>query len=511
VVSFIARRVAIGLIVLLGATFIVFMMVAVAVDPLAELKASSAPNKEFLIERAIANLDLDTPPVARYFKWLGHLAAYAWGEGTFGVSIINNQPVATQLAVAVPTTVKLVFGSVIIAILLGVSVGITTALKQYSAFDYLTTFFTFLFYSLPAFWVAVLLKEFGAIRFNDFLADPTIPPWAIAATAAGAGVFAAMIAAGRPKTRLAVGAAAAGAVGAVMAYVAATDFLSKPGLGIVGVTLTGAGAALAVTAVSTGLGHRRALGASLTTVAVGAALYYPLQYAFAAANWLVILGLWVSSAAIGAAVGWAWGGVDKRVSARTAALSAIVMSVFVFADRLMKAWPSYVESPRVGGRPIGTLGAVTPELGGSFWFSTTDVLTHLILPTTALVLITFASYTRYTRSSMLEVMSADYIRTARAKGLNERTVVVRHAFRNALIPLATVIPIDIALVFGGAIITERIFSWRGMGTMFIEALRHGDIYGVMGYFVITAALAIAANIVADLVYAGLDPRIRVST
>jgi peptide/nickel transport system permease protein len=105
-------------------------------------------------------------------------------------------------------------------------------------------------------------------------------------------------------------------------------------------------------------------------------------------------------------------------------------------------------------------------------------------------------------------MNADYIRTARAKGLSERTVVVRHAFRNALIPLATIVPIDVALVFGGAIITERIFSWRGMGTMFIEALGHGDIYGVMGYFVVTAVLAIAANIVADLIYAGLDPRIR---
>jgi peptide/nickel transport system permease protein len=126
------------------------------------------------------------------------------------------------------------------------------------------------------------------------------------------------------------------------------------------------------------------------------------------------------------------------------------------------------------------------------------------------VLISFASYTRYTRSSMLEVMNADYIRTARAKGLTERVVVVRHAFRNALIPLATIIPIDIAAVFGGAVLTERIFSWRGMGTMFLEALRVGDPGTVMGYFLVTAVLAIGANIVADLIYAWLDPRIRVT-
>jgi peptide/nickel transport system permease protein len=318
------------------------------------------------------------------------------------------------------------------------------------------------------------------------------------------------VAGGRPRQRLIVAAIAFVAVSAVFAYVSAANFLVKPGLGIVGLGLTGAGAAFAITALSTGLGNRRALWASLSAVGVGLALYYPLQYVFLVASWPLILGLWAVAALVGIAAGLVWGGPDKRVSARTAALTAMVMSVFVFADRLMRAWPSYVNSPRVDGRPISTLGAVTPELGGSFWFSATDVLTHLVLPTTALVLITFASYTRYTRSSMLEVMNADYIRTARAKGLNERTVVVRHAFRNALIPLATVIPIDIAMVFGGAIITERIFSWRGMGTMFIEALRKSDIYGVMGYFVVTAALAIAANIVADMIYAGLDPRIRVN-
>jgi peptide/nickel transport system permease protein len=510
VLSFIARRVAVGLIVLFGATFIVFMMVALSVDPLAEVKASSAPNKQFLIERTTANLDLNTPPVLRYFKWLGRLAGYLWGNGTFGVSILTNQTVASQLASAVPTTVKLVFASVVIAILLGVTVGITTALRQYSAFDYLTTFFTFLFYSLPAFWVAVLLKEFGAIRFNNFLAHPKLPLALILGVGAAAGVFAAMVAGGRPRTRWTVGGIGFAAVTAVMVYVDAANFLLEPGLGIVGVGLTGAGAAVAVAAVSSGLGNRRALYSSLSTVGVGLILYYPLQFAFERASWPVILGLWVAAALVGVGAGLAWGGPDRRVSARTAALTAIIMSVFVFADRMMKAWPAYLDSPRVNGRPISTMGSVTPELGGSFWFSATDVLTHLVLPTTALVLITFASYTRYTRSSMLEVMNADYIRTARAKGLNERTVVVRHAFRNALIPLATVIPIDIAMVFGGAIITERIFSWRGMGTMFIQALRGNDIYGVMGYFVVTAALAIAANIVADMVYAGLDPRIRVN-
>jgi peptide/nickel transport system permease protein len=293
-------------------------------------------------------------------------------------------------------------------------------------------------------------------------------------------------------------------------YVSLSGFLLTPGLGVVGVGLSGLGVAAVVTAIATGFGNRRALYSALTTALIGTALYFPLQFAFVNPTPWLLLGLWVSAGVVGALVGLAFGGPDKGLSARGGAITAMGMAVFVFADRLMQTWPAYVNSPRVKGRPIGTMGAVTPELGGNFWFGATDMLTHLILPTTALVLITFASYTRYTRASMLEVMNADYIRTARAKGLTERTVVVRHAFRNALIPLATVVPIDIAAVLGGAIITERIFSWRGMGTMFIDAMNEGDLYPIMGYFVVTAALFIAANIGADLVYAGLDPRIRVN-
>jgi peptide/nickel transport system permease protein len=418
--------------------------------------------------------------------------------------------VTSILSTAVPTTVRLVAASTVLAIILGVTVGIVTALRQYSAFDYLTTFFTFLFYSLPAFWIAVLLKEFGAIRFNDFLDDPKIPTTVIIGVSVLVGVIATMVSGGRWRTRLTVGAIALVGFGAVFFYVAASGWLLKPGLGIVGVGLIGLGIAVAVTAVSVGLGNRKALYTALATAVLGIVLYYPLQFVFVKTNVWIILGLAIVAVACGMLVGFLFGGPDRKISARTGALTAFCMSVIVFVDRLMQSWPGYVNSDRINGRPIATIGAVTPNLGGNFWFGTMDVFTHLLLPTVALVLISFASYTRYTRSSMLEVMNADYIRTARAKGLSERTVVMRHAFRNALIPLATVIPIDIAAIFGGAIITEKIFSWRGMGTMFLNALQAGDPNTVMGYFLVTAVLAISANIVADVVYAGLDPRIRVN-
>ena len=139
-----------------------------------------------------------------------------------------------------------------------------------------------------------------------------------------------------------------------------------------------------------------------------------------------------------------------------------------------------------------------------------DLFTHLLLPTIALILISFASYTRYSRASLLEVMNQDYIRTARAKGLTERTVIVRHAFRNALIPIATIIAFDIGAHHRRRGRSPRRSSagpaWAGCSS---TGSTHVDPNPVMAFFVVTGTLAVLFNLIADLVYAGLDPRIRV--
>jgi len=146
-----------------------------------------------------------------------------------------------------------------------------------------------------------------------------------------------------------------------------------------------------------------------------------------------------------------------------------------------------------------------------FWLSTLDILVHLFLPTIALTLISFAGYIRYSRGTLLEVLNQDYIRTARAKGLTERTVIMRHAFRNTLIPLTTIMVVDFAGIVGGAIITERVFGWYGMGTLFNRAIQSQDLNLLMGVFFITATMAVLANLIADLLYSALDPRIRVGS
>ncbi len=137
-----------------------------------------------------------------------------------------------------------------------------------------------------------------------------------------------------------------------------------------------------------------------------------------------------------------------------------------------------------------------------------DLLWHMVLPVGTLVFVWVAWYARFFRASMLEVLSADYVRTARAKGIGRRRVVYQHAGRNALIPLVTMIALDFPSIFGGALFVETIFSWPGMGRLFWEAARGRDYPVLLGIILINALLIVLANLFADLVYARLDPRVR---
>jgi peptide/nickel transport system permease protein len=133
---------------------------------------------------------------------------------------------------------------------------------------------------------------------------------------------------------------------------------------------------------------------------------------------------------------------------------------------------------------------------------------HLILPVTVVAIQIIAVYSRYMRASLLEVKNSDYLRTARAKGIGERRILVRHALRNALIPIVTVAAIDIGAIIGGLIITERIFENKGMGDFFLTAYENGDFPQLMPWMVFVVVGVILANLFADVLYAVLDPRIR---
>lgn len=158
------------------------------------------------------------------------------------------------------------------------------------------------------------------------------------------------------------------------------------------------------------------------------------------------------------------------------------------------------------------LGLPYVPTGADIWDAGNVIewIRHLILPVTTLTAISVAGYTRYLRSSMLETMNQDFIRTARAKGLRERIVLIRHALKNAALPFVTVVGLDLPFLLGGAIVTEQVFSYPGMGRLFWEQSQFGDYPVVMGVLLIVSTAVVMFQIVTDVVYTYLDPRIVLS-
>ena len=162
-----------------------------------------------------------------------------------------------------------------------------------------------------------------------------------------------------------------------------------------------------------------------------------------------------------------------------------------------------LEAPPVTGLVV--IDTLIAGQFGAFW----DSLWHLILPSFTLATIPMAIIARITRSSMLEVLNKDYVRTARAKGLDEMIVILRHALRNAFLPVVTVLGLNLGLLLGGAVLTETIFSWPGLGRYVVDSLMARDYAAVQGCILIFAVVMALINLVVDLVYVLLDPRIRV--
>jgi len=509
--SYIVRRLVASLFILLGASFIVYLLIAYSGDPLAEIRSSNSPSKDQQIATRTAMLNLDVPPVLRYFVWLGGavkcVVPFA-GQCDLGVTL-QNQPVTAALSTAIPATLQLLTAATLLAIIFGVAIGVVTALRQYSTLDYAVTFISFLFFSLPVFWVAVLLKEYGAIGFNNFLASATIPPGVIVVLSLLSGLVWAVVISGTWRRRSITFATAAAATALVLIFLSATKWFQTPSLGPVVIAVTGVAMAYGSTVLFAGLRNRRALYSALICVGVGVIAYFVLQPLLPDMGFWALVGLLVVALAIAWAIGHFMGGYDRSQSIRSAMLTTFGVSLLIVIDQFMQNWQAYSQNPLVRGRPIPTIGSKIPGLDGDFWITGLDTMTHLILPTISIILISLASYTRYSRASMLEVMGQDYVRTARAKGLSERVVVTRHAFRNALIPLATIVAFDIGGMIGGAVITENVFSFQGMGQLFLTGIKNIDPNPVMGVAIVTGITAVVFNLLADLAYSALDPRVRV--
>ncbi|MDQ3980949.1 MAG: ABC transporter permease [Actinomycetota bacterium] len=175
---------------------------------------------------------------------------------------------------------------------------------------------------------------------------------------------------------------------------------------------------------------------------------------------------------------------------------------------LLKSYLAIRLNRLFGHQVVFTVGEADPNLTGSLSERLANYGGHLLLPTIALVLGPIAVWSRYLRASMLEVLSADYLRAARAKGVPESAVVLRHALRNALVPLTTLVALHFGHLLAGAVIVERVFSWQGMGQMLISGVTTGDANVVMAWLLVTATSVIIFNLLADVAYSWLDPRVR---
>ena len=274
------------------------------------------------ITRLKHNLGLDQPVPIQYLKWLGHILT-----GDMGYSTSNSEPVFQALIERFPATLELMGASLFIAIAIGISAGIISAVYRYSALDYAITTFAFFGQSMPVFWFALMMQLAFAVH---------------------------------------------------------------------GIPLPGG---------------------------------YQIQL------------------------------------------------------------------PSAG-------------ISGSDTFDFGDRIEHLILPAIVLSLLQIALFSRFMRSSLLEVLGTDYMRTAAAKGLSFRTILYKHGLKNALIPVVTVIALSLPSLLAGAIVTENIFAWPGMGRLFINALTQSDLALLMGYLLLVAFLVVFSNLLADVVYAWLDPRVK---
>jgi peptide/nickel transport system permease protein len=322
VITYIIRRLLYSIPVLIAATFLTFTFVSISGDPLAFLRMQPNASQQ-TIQNITERERLDEPVPVRYVYWM-HEAI----TDKFGGTLLGDRPIWPDLKRVMGNTLQLILAAEIIAVLLAIAIGVYSAVRQYSAFDYASTTFSFLGLATPVFWLALMLQ---VLTVNIFLES-------------------------------------------------------------------------------------------------GIRIFYVAQ-----------------------------------------------------------------------------LSSPDPGTGIHFLI---DRIQHLALPIFVLSVANIAAYSRFMRASMLEVINSDYVRTARAKGLKERGVVMRHAFRNALIPLVTLVALNFGGLLSGAVITETVFQLDGMGQYFVNALGEGDPYPIMAWLMITSIMIVIGNLLADILYGVLDPRVR---
>lgn len=505
--TYILKRLGSTALVLFGASLLVFVIVINTGDPLEDLREMQADNVEYLMQERIDRMGLEDPWYVRYWGWLSGVLGCFIGSCDLGETM-EGQDVAVLTAAAAEQSLRLVFVATIVAIVVGILTGIITAMRQYSLVDYVATFFVFLFWSLPVFWAAVLAKEWLAIQYNNWMLEPHFTWPAIFILAAILAVTVPLLLGGDAKRRCITAGITFAFTCAVLPWMNAANFMTHPRLGAPVIILLSLMAAVGFTGLIAGIRNRRALYSTLSVVAIGIIAYYATWGILQdpPGGWFFLGALFVLTIVICVMIGRLMGGHARGQATAASVLTGVVVSGLILLDHFMYHWPELLS---LKPRPVRTIGSHTPNLDGDFWVTALDQLTQLWLPSVLMALLSLATYTRYTRTSILEVQKQDYIRTARAKGVHERTVVLKHAFRNAMIPLVTIVAFDFAALISGSVVVENVFGWNAMGNLFITGIQNSDPAPVMAFILVAGGVAVLFNLLADILYGVLDPRIRV--
>lgn len=371
--KFILRRFAAAIGILLVASVLMYVLVINAGDPLADLRESRARNRDMLIERRINYMGLDQPWYLRYLGWLGGVGRCFIGQCDLGRDRTGVE-VGTLLGQAAASTLRLVFLATVIALVLGVAIGILTAIRQYSGLDYTVTFLTFVFFSLPVFWAAVLLKEYLAIGFNNWIVRPEIPPLQLVVIALAAGFVLQVILGGSWKRRLATFAATAVIIGGGLALMLSTDFFRAPQLGFAGVAILTIGIAVSATAMAVGLRHREVLVPALITAGLVIVLQFALVNVFTYYMnwWILILGA-ILAVAVPWLIGARLGGRYRSAAIGASIATGLGGAALTTVDHIFRSWPGLPRPQAAAhldhrfadaqllGHVLGTSSSTTPR------------------------------------------------------------------------------------------------------------------------------------------------------
>lgn len=247
------------------------------------------------------------------------------------------------------------------------------------------------------------------------------------------------------------------------------------------------------------------LGESLDGRPVRALLWERLQVTLR----MVVVGLAASAVAAVGVGAWAARRPYTWKDNLATTLSLVVLSLPVFwLGGLLKEYAAFRLNNLLGARVVATLGEADPNLTGGLLARVGNYASHLVLPTAALAAVLIAAWSRYVRASMIEELSRDHIRAARARGVPERRLTFHHALPNVLGPFANVAAVGFGQVLGGAVVLEQVFGWQGMGDLLLDGVFGPDVNVVLAWLLVAGVLVVAANLAAEVLHARLDPRVR---